>query len=679
MKEVIVVSKAHLDLGFTDFASSVKEKYLREFIPSAIDLAGKLNEDGEKKFVWTLGSWLVKEALESEDEILREKVTQALKNGDLVAHAMPFTTHTELLDEDLLDYGLRIVDRLDRISGRKTIAAKMTDVPGHTVALVPALAKHGIKLLHIGVNGAAALPDVEPCFVWKYGDAEVVVIYDKGYGGVFEVPYTDQILYFDHAHDNGGVRRQNKVLSKLKRIQSQYPGYEVRAGRLDDIAEKLWEVKDKLPVLEGEIGDTWIHGVATDPYKTAAFRTLCNLKNKWLREGSLRKDSDEYKRFADSLLCVAEHTWGLDMKTHIADMENYRKDKFVQARQRDLLKIKRPLGALPYSFLCWADNTFGKKSFAYSAMQKSWSEQRGYVDDAVNALDQSRAREARLLLEQLRPVQLPAVESGKKYEFGEETELGEFRLAINEKGGIMLRRRGVKILDAQDRGILTYRSYGYDDYEYWRNHYMRSNVAWARYDYLRPLLKKQNDYPRGLFEYRATNAIVQKQDNEVIISLDMKCDEVLCNELGAPSKVVVVYRLSGDGLKVQLAWSDKDAVRTTESIATHFYPTSQEISYVKIGKKVDPRSVVSKGGRKLSVIEHAEFCVDGDTYELGSIQAALVASDGGNILHFDDEQADILEKGLSYVLCDNVWGTNFPLWYEENAYFEFAIAAKDNG
>lgn len=66
MKEVIVVSKAHLDLGFTDFACNVKEKYLTEFIPSAIDLADKLNIGGENKFcgLWDRGSskkhWKVK-------------------------------------------------------------------------------------------------------------------------------------------------------------------------------------------------------------------------------------------------------------------------------------------------------------------------------------------------------------------------------------------------------------------------------------------------------------------------------------------------------------------------------------------------------------------------------------------------------------------------------------------
>lgn len=39
MKKVIVVSKTHLDLGFTDYAESIKQKYINNFIPEAIALA----------------------------------------------------------------------------------------------------------------------------------------------------------------------------------------------------------------------------------------------------------------------------------------------------------------------------------------------------------------------------------------------------------------------------------------------------------------------------------------------------------------------------------------------------------------------------------------------------------------------------------------------------------------
>ena len=167
MKKVIVVSKTHLDLGFTDFAETIRQNYVNQFIPNACRIAERLNSPQKKKFVWTTGSWILWQALQSPDNTLRQTVRRALERGDLANHAMPFTLHTELLDKDTLEYGLSISDAIDEITGRKTTAAKMTDVPGHTAGLVPILAKHGIRLLHIGVNGSSAIPDVPQCFLWK--------------------------------------------------------------------------------------------------------------------------------------------------------------------------------------------------------------------------------------------------------------------------------------------------------------------------------------------------------------------------------------------------------------------------------------------------------------------------------------------------------------------------------
>ena len=68
MQKVIVVSKTHLDLGFTDYAEHIYHKYLDEFIPNAVSIANELNADGSKRFVWTTGSWLLKEALKNGSE-----------------------------------------------------------------------------------------------------------------------------------------------------------------------------------------------------------------------------------------------------------------------------------------------------------------------------------------------------------------------------------------------------------------------------------------------------------------------------------------------------------------------------------------------------------------------------------------------------------------------------------
>ena len=92
MQKVIVVSKTHLDLGFTDYAEHIYHKYLDEFIPNAVSIANELNADGSKRFVWTTGSWLLKEALKNGSEQNRQALLQGLRSGNIAPHAMPFTT-----------------------------------------------------------------------------------------------------------------------------------------------------------------------------------------------------------------------------------------------------------------------------------------------------------------------------------------------------------------------------------------------------------------------------------------------------------------------------------------------------------------------------------------------------------------------------------------------------------
>ena len=67
MKKVYVVSKTHLDLGFTDYARNILQKYIDIFIPSAVSLAEQINTKENKSFIWTTGSWIIKEALKGSD------------------------------------------------------------------------------------------------------------------------------------------------------------------------------------------------------------------------------------------------------------------------------------------------------------------------------------------------------------------------------------------------------------------------------------------------------------------------------------------------------------------------------------------------------------------------------------------------------------------------------------
>lgn len=668
MKKVIVVSKTHLDLGFTDYAENIRRKYIDTFIPEAIDLAEKVNTDGKKYFVWTTGSWIIKEALN--DKVCKHKLEKALKDGNIVPHAMPFTTHTELMDVDTLDFGLSVVDALDEMRGRKTVAAKMTDVPGHTKGLVPLLAKHGIKLLHIGVNGASALVDVPPCFLWRNGDSEVVVIYSGAYGGAFQSDLVEEILYFDHTLDNHGAPSPEKVLAHFDDIQKQYPGYEITAGTIDDFAYVIWQVREKLPVFEGEMGDSWIHGAATDPYKSACLRTFMNLKSRWLSDGSMIRESDEYKNFTDALLCIAEHTCGMDSKIYFSDYGHYLKKDFIKARKADEVKFRHLFSDLPQSIMPLVSLFDGRRKRGYySVIEKSWSEQRGYIDKALSALSENHRKEAEKEISALIPK--------KPVDFADNCKrsvsTGDWSLEINEKGGIgSLTYKGKEIIRHNDEALITYRSFCNKDYEYWLSHYSRDleqTAVWALGDFARPNLKTfEGKYPSGRFYYKAEK--ISAEDN--VIKVNLTCEKRLCDELGAPRLIQVVYTLTPDGADIAVSWFDKDANRLTEAVYLNLFPNADDVELKKLGCTVKPEEVTVNGSRNLHAVESVSF---GDC-EIVNVLSPLVSFGGGKILEFDNKYESVRKNGINFVLYNNVWGTNFPLWYEDNARFSFKIRIK---
>ncbi|MDD6021319.1 MAG: DUF5054 domain-containing protein [Acutalibacteraceae bacterium] len=674
MKKIHVVSKTHLDLGFTDYAENIRRKYIDEYIPSAALLAEKVNTKDSKRFIWTTGSWIIKEALRDSDEAKKQKLIKALKDGNIVPHAMPFTTHSELFDEDTFDFGLTVVDEIDKIRGRKTVAAKMTDVPGHTKAVVPILAKHGIKLLHIGVNGASAVPEVPECFLWKCGESEIVVICSGDYGGAFKSEYTDDILYFDHTLDNKGAPSADKVIDKLEKIKREYPDYEVSASTLDDFAEIIWEVRDRLPVLENEIGDSWIHGSASDPYKSAALRELMRLKRQWLKDGSMVRMSEEYKGFSDALLCVGEHTCGMDSKTHFADYENYLKPDFQKARKNDRIKIRHPFKGFPKG-LIYKLTPLGKKH-SYGIIERSWEEQREYIDKALSCLSDGHRLQAKASLERLRPESSCDLSSYKKYCGA--VKISGFEFSLNEFGGIgSLKYKGGEIIRDNNSPLLEYRSYTSKDYDFWFSHYarnMQQNEIWARPDFGRPLLKYYDGkYPDGRFYYKMSDARISEEETEIKIFVNLECDKSLSANLGAPKMIQIIYTLGSGGLAIDLSWFGKDAVRTTEAIFFHLYPAAGDFKLIKLGSEIDYKSVVSMGGRNLHAVEKCTMKNEAGNFRLLNIHSPLISIGRGKILEYDNKIESLEKDGISYVLYNNVWGTNFPLWYEDNARFEFRI------
>jgi hypothetical protein len=109
----------------------------------------------------------------------------------------------------------------------------------------------------------------------------------------------------------------------------------VVASGYDQFVRELVKYKSALPAYSGEIGDTWIQGVASDPWKAAVTREAMRLRSKCLDSGACSMSDARFVAFSTMLLKSGEHTWGKDIKRFLNDTTNWENDKFHPLQYTD--------------------------------------------------------------------------------------------------------------------------------------------------------------------------------------------------------------------------------------------------------------------------------------------------------------------------------------------------------
>ena len=570
-KDVLVIFKTHLDVGFTNYAENVIDNYLNSFIPNAIKVGYEL-KDTDTPFIWTVGSWMIWKALKEDKS---GAVEQAVRDGILNWHGLPFTTHTELLNAKLFEAGLDISTELDEKFGRKTIAAKMTDVPGHTIGMIPLMGRRGLEFLHIGVNSATPVPPVPPLFKWKNGNEFITVMYEDGYGCTQE--FDDFVLCFAHTHDNAGPQSKEEIIKVYEEIQKKFPDYTLKAATLNDVAERVRNIKN-IPVVEKEIGDTWIHGAATDPQKLSRYRNILRHTD----ENDLRD-----LRLRESLLFVPEHTWGMDVKKYFRDDKHY-----TYKEMEDCVDERKTI-------------------------EKSWEEQRNYVRNAEKILG----------IEPEYDTSLP--------------DLSGYAKITDDKADVF---------------EISWQIFDNSDYERYKKDYMRLNdatVGWAIWDFTKVGLP---DYNGGIYTAQVTEAY--KKDNTEIYNLEF--DKEIETKYGLPYFYLIIKDKN-----IEIKWYNKKNSRLPQACWFKIKGLDEEWELNKMGEWISPENII--GSPLISAVENG---VRNKSVVIETIDTALVAPYVRRLLHYNEKG---LKQDLYFNLYNNIWNTNFPMWYSDDAVFRFAI------
>ena len=655
IRRIHVIFKTHLDVGFTDFSAKVVENYFNVYIPKAIRLAENMRQSGSPdRFIWTTGSWLIYRYLERANQAERKLMETAIANGDIAWHALPFTTHSENMDASLFRFGLSLSAELDQRFGKHTLAAKMTDVPGHTRGIVPLLAEAGVQFLHIGVNHASTSPDTPPVFVWRdpISGADVMVMYHYGYGDLMTIPGMEDAIAFAHTGDNLGPQSPEMLHATYQAMRERFPGAEITASTMDAFAIQLAQVKSSLPVVTQEIGDTWIHGTQTDPTKEANYRELLRLRQLWIKSGI---SPSKLSAFSERLIQVPEHTWGLDVKTHLHDWVNYSAASFQSARSGE----------------------------NYRKMEASWEEQRRYLTDAVAALPEELKQKALDHLSQIAPHRPEPHGFQTTGDLSQPVQAGQFTVSFDPQTGAMLRleRDGVDWAGEKNPlGLFWYETFSDADYQRFFRQYnpnKRVTRSWAIPDFTKPGIESVATQHLTFLPHMVWSGRKDLESQSVFL-FKFEMPEESWRTFGAPQQAWLEITLPVYEPKVafKLQWFDKSATRLPEASWFSFVPrvrASRLWRMDKLGEWITPHEVIRNGNRHLHAIGSGVRYEDSrNRVSINTLDTALVAPGKASLLDFNNRQPD-LRLGWQFNLHNNVWGTNFPMWYEDDACFRFSI------
>ncbi|MBU2573465.1 MAG: hypothetical protein KKH28_05255 [Elusimicrobia bacterium] len=731
LREIIVVSKTHFDIGFTGLPSEIIAWYRTEMIDRALETVEQSRGLApEQRFTWTLPGWPLAQVLwPGQTPGRRERVMAALRDGSLAAHALPFTMHTESLELEEIVRGLRYAQVVSRSAGQSLpSAAKMTDVPEHAWILPTLLKRAGIGFLHLGSNEASAVPEVPLLFWWEGPDgSRLLTMYAGSYGSGIHPPKDwphKTWLYMWMTNDNHGPPRPDEVGKLFETAAKELPGVnpvreqpltgtdggiippserntpyrrqesaafsngvKVRFGRLEDFAGAILAEKPELPVVRGDMPDTWIHGLLAMPVETALARNirpqigtlekLDTLSGIWGIKTDSAADAVD-AAYEDSLL-YGEHTWGRDVKAYgYRYGDEWKKavaaghyDSLLQAFEEHRAYIRRadrtitPAIARLAGRLADSVDAPGRRLVVFNPLP--WRR------DAVVPASWDGAD--RFLARDLPPLGYRTFLPGEqkpagilRHDRAEVIENDFFRVTLDpERCGIKsiveqaTGRELVKPGAKMAFGQYFYERFDTDRVELFQKEYLRNRPQWAFSDFGKPNLPPAKTHPYQSAGAAHAGMTVVVGAVSATATLQAPAEGII------PDSTTLRVTLYRGQPYVDLEWEISGKTPDSWPEGGWLYlPLNvdrPQFRLSRLGSVIDPAKDIVPGSN------HDVFCLDGGMTVTGAdggvglipLDSPLVSIGRPGLWRhspeFNPENADVY-----VMLHNNQWGTNFPQW-----------------
>eukprot|EP00658_Telonema_sp_P-2_P085848 TRINITY_DN987_c0_g1_i3.p1 TRINITY_DN987_c0_g1~~TRINITY_DN987_c0_g1_i3.p1 ORF type:complete len:574 (-),score=102.35 TRINITY_DN987_c0_g1_i3:366-2087(-) len=573
-------------------------------------------------------------------------------------------------------------------------------------------------MISLGSGGASGgHPVIPSLFVWNdaASDSQVLFAFDHGYGGGLHVLSDGTALYCAWNTDNGGPMSKQNVAGIYSQLRSAYKNANVHSSSFNDFYDAAQKVGyGGLPIISQEIGDTWLYGVPSDPYKNVMFREMSRARRECLEEGACQVEDVEMRRFDRLLTKIPEHTWGEDTTWYLGqDYANWTNSQFEAALR------------LPN----------------YRMTVDSWRDQRNYLHAAIRILSNATSPDVyaqlgttiQSRLEAIQPARPDPSHLGYTPASGSPAEQAAqifkcrgWQFSIGSHGGVSMlnssSRSWVNPQESSGLARFTYQTLSPDDITAFDDDYgmgqcgpmsetvgchnfQKPNMSSADPEHTEnsPTLKQIWYVPTRHGDLPSPNDL--PETCRLLVSADLP--EIQQTKYGAPSTVWLGIQISNStsdssiSVDFDVQWFNKSATRLTEASWVTFHPVAPVpgwrlhpyltgMSAAGADDGVDPTDVVEHGAvhlHSLGPLGFVEYQDQAGSFTVRPYDSPIVSA--GLLSPFPTPGVNtsiaenIRESGMHWNLQNNVWNTNFPQWYpfeprDADARFRFQVTVSDH-
>ena len=192
------------------------------------------------------------------------------------------------------------------------------------------------------------------------------------------------------------------------------------------------------------------------------------------------------------------------------------------------------------------------------------------------------------------------------------------------------------------------------DVERYDEQYMRCHLDWAIKDIKKPGLP---EYDGGIYTAKVKAAYRRGEER----LYRMEFDEKIAKAQGLPRIWLKVKEK-----QVEVMWFGKKKSRIPQACWLKFRGLEETWQLSKLGQWIDPEEILDSP----FICGVDENGVKNGEVQIRPLDSALVAPYGRRLLRYGEERG---VQDLYFNLYNNMWNTNFTIWYGDDAMFRFEM------